>query len=99
MGKNFLAIASPSDCILLSSLTIEDSPVRFASTSIQPSLPSPLCQESNGAGAEGGTAENGRSVPVLLADLHVELMPMPVFHSTKPNPDTTNSISDLRWNE
>lgn len=98
-GKDFLHIVSPRDCILLASLAADESPLKFASTANEPSLPSPLCRESNGVGSEGGTASNEGFIPVLFADLHGELMSITVFHSTKANPDTGSPISDLRWNE
>lgn len=98
-GRDFLSILSPPDCILLAPLTADTDTLQFASTTIVPGVPTPLCRESNGSGSSGGTAMDGRFIPVVFADLHGELLPIDAFHSVKPNPAASHPIADLRWNE
>jgi hypothetical protein len=92
-------IASPADCLLLAPLTTDGPLLQFASTAIEPALPSPLCRESNGSGNAGGTCLKGSHIPVLFNDLYGAVIPISSFHSPLPNPNAGASITDIRWQE
>lgn len=97
-GKRAGQIVSLSNCILFAPLTADASTLQFISTEYQPGLPAPLSIESNGEGSTGGTHLNRSQITVIFCDLHTVSMPMLTFHSQMPNPDSSSSVRDIRWN-
>lgn len=98
-GLRMTQIASPANCIMLAPLMADATRKTFTSTAWSPSLPQPLTRQCNGSGELGGTHVGGTRISVLFADLHGGHIDMSDFHSKLPNPDTSDIIADLRWNE
>jgi prepilin-type N-terminal cleavage/methylation domain-containing protein len=98
-GVSPFQIVSPPDCILLAPLTADQSTLQFIGTADESSVPVPLNRESNGVGTDGGTYLNGTYITALFADLHAAPISMSSFHSSLPNPGSSSSITDIRWNQ